>query len=92
MNKCYSLWRTNENGTVSIIRQGCWQNNDNLESCNQTTCSSKGPLTDLARTGHNFCCCTGDFCNAKFISIKPVRLIIISSQYTSNSLNYFTGT
>ena len=62
---CYALW-TNKTGTVVMLMSGCWID---VEKCyDQAACISN----DMSRTDESFCCCDGNFCNAKVYDI-PVR-------------------
>lgn len=67
---CYTVWRTDQNGTDVIEIQGCWTNSENEESCLQEQCVSDKP--QRASYTHRFCCCSGKMCNTNItVEIPP---------------------
>ncbi|XP_031569554.1 activin receptor type-2A-like [Actinia tenebrosa] len=60
ISHCFALYSDTPNG-VKVLRKGCWL--QNLLFCPlDFKCSTK-PITN--KHGLQFCCCTGDKCNAK---------------------------
>ncbi|KAJ6634282.1 Bone morphogenetic protein receptor type-2 [Pseudolycoriella hygida] len=94
---CFSLWRTDENGSVVIVRQGCWQT-EGSESCQNNRCFSDKPKSSTR--SHRFCCCSDHMCNANITTsefaeeissiapyIEPSELEVVISIWT-NSLTW----
>lgn len=64
---CFSLWRTDQNGSVVIVRQGCWQT-ERPESCQNSRCISDKPKSSTK--SHRFCCCSDQMCNANITTTE----------------------
>ncbi|XP_055385242.1 bone morphogenetic protein receptor type-2 [Condylostylus longicornis] len=76
---CYSVWKTDENGTKVIIRQGCWQQNANTATqCIQEDCQGSVPKKDLY-----YCCCNTDNCNRNVTEVSPKQSGVISNGTSS---------
>ncbi|XP_055625801.1 bone morphogenetic protein receptor type-2 [Toxorhynchites rutilus septentrionalis] len=60
---CYALWTFDATkNTTKVVVQGCWELSDKKESCNTNECISHKET----KSGHFFCCCSGDNCNGNF--------------------------
>ncbi|KAB0803279.1 hypothetical protein PPYR_00249 [Photinus pyralis] len=67
-NHCYSFWKEDANGTVSIMGQGCWETSGKAQDCDRSQCiSDKKPPKAMNTT--KFCCCAGDMCNRNFTDV-----------------------
>ncbi len=64
---CFSLWRTDQNGSVVIVRQGCWQT-ERPETCQNNRCISDKPKSSTK--SHRFCCCSDDMCNSNITTTE----------------------
>lgn len=64
---CFSLWRTDQNGSVVIVRQGCWQT-ERPETCQNNRCISDKPKSSTK--SHRFCCCSNYMCNANITTTE----------------------
>ncbi|KAG4073987.1 hypothetical protein HA402_014192 [Bradysia odoriphaga] len=58
---CFSLWRTDQNGSVVMVRQGCWQT-EAPQTCQNNLCISDKPKSSTK--SHRFCCCSDNMCNS----------------------------
>lgn len=61
-NSCFSVWRTDENGTKVIEAQGCWPTLGKELLCGKRQCIGRKHQT--SSRAHLFCCCKSHRCNA----------------------------
>lgn len=72
---CYSVWRTDPPtaigaaASVTIIRQGCWQSDEQQSACQTRRCVNSRP-----NSVHRFCCCMGNMCNQNVTSEDALLL------------------
>ncbi|XP_021698350.1 bone morphogenetic protein receptor type-2 [Aedes aegypti] len=60
---CYALWTIDAvKNTTKVVVQGCWEVSDKKETCINNECISYKET----KSGHFFCCCSGDNCNGNF--------------------------
>lgn len=85
---CFTLWHQDNEGNITVLGQGCWRDSTEKSSCDKCTrVTEKLP-------GTRFCCCTKNYCNADFLSLKeePVTIKAESTMdTTSRSQNATTS-
>ncbi|XP_028161048.1 activin receptor type-2B-like [Ostrinia furnacalis] len=68
---CYALWHRHTDGNITILGQGCWHSS---QRDGRNTCDKCTPIDQMP--GTKFCCCTREFCNADFLSLKEESVTI----------------
>lgn len=77
---CYSVWKLDAIGNATIIRQGCWQSDEQHSTCQSDRCISGSP--NAVANGHRFCCCSGPMCNQ-----NTTIIVAIHSQTTAHAFD-----
>ncbi|XP_041988079.1 uncharacterized protein LOC121739638 [Aricia agestis] len=81
---CYTLWHQDSDGNNTVLGQGCWRSSQG----DQDTCDKCITVTELL-PGSKFCCCTENYCNANFTSIREeVTIKAESTMKSSTNSNY----
>lgn len=70
---CYSVWKLDAIGNATIIRQGCWQSDEQMSACQSERCVSGSPNAARSTTSHRFCCCSGSMCNQNTTIIEAIH-------------------
>lgn len=63
---CYTLLQQDPDGNVTVLGQGCWRSSQNSGAYSCDLCTPVTPKLPYTK----FCCCTKNYCNADFMSLK----------------------
>ncbi|XP_062519886.1 activin receptor type-2B-like [Corticium candelabrum] len=65
---CYSLISRNEHGNLSMHKSDCWVHEQEGHNCKSSICE----YSEHAQLGYLYCCCQGDLCNSRPLTLPPV--------------------